>query len=87
MPKDTIFLLHAVPDKQKMHRNDAFSCLWYHRDSNQGHTDFQSDALPTELWYRNSLVQSGCKGKAIISFTQTISLFFSSYSENITFIG
>ncbi len=25
--------------------------LWYHRDSNLGHTDFQSVALPTELWY------------------------------------
>ena len=26
--------------------------LWYYRDSNLGHTDFQSVALPTELWYR-----------------------------------
>lgn len=25
--------------------------MWYHRDSNLGHTDFQSVALPTELWY------------------------------------
>ena len=25
--------------------------LWYYRDSNLGHTDFQSVALPTELWY------------------------------------
>ena len=24
---------------------------WYHLESNQGHTDFQSVALPTELWY------------------------------------
>ena len=24
---------------------------WYHQDSNLGHTDFQSDALPTELWH------------------------------------
>jgi len=23
--------------------------LWYYRDSNLGHTDFQSVALPTEL--------------------------------------
>ena len=28
--------------------------MWYHRDSNLGHTDFQSVALPTELWYRLS---------------------------------
>ncbi len=24
---------------------------WYHQESNQGHKDFQSFALPTELWY------------------------------------
>lgn len=24
---------------------------WYHLDLNQGLTDFQSVALPTELWY------------------------------------
>ena len=28
--------------------------MWYHRDSNLGHTDFQSVALPTELWYLKS---------------------------------
>ena len=27
--------------------------LWYYRDSNLGHTDFQSDALPTELEQSN----------------------------------
>ncbi len=26
--------------------------LWYHLDSNQGHMDFQSIALPPELWYQ-----------------------------------
>jgi hypothetical protein len=25
--------------------------MWYHLESNQGHMDFQSIALPTELWY------------------------------------
>ena len=24
---------------------------WYHQESNRGHKDFQSFALPTELWY------------------------------------
>ena len=24
---------------------------WCHPDLNRGHTDFQSDALPTELWH------------------------------------
>ena len=27
--------------------------LWCHRDSNQGHKDFQSFALPTELWHHH----------------------------------
>ena len=26
--------------------------LWCHRESNQGHKDFQSFALPTELWHQ-----------------------------------
>ena len=25
---------------------------WYHLESNQGHMDFQSIALPTELWHQ-----------------------------------
>ena len=30
---------------------------WYHLDLNQGHTDFQSVALPTELWYLKNGLQ------------------------------
>ena len=30
---------------------------WYHQESNRGHTDFQSVALPTELWHRFFLYQ------------------------------
>ena len=30
----------------------CFSSKWCHRESNQGHKDFQSFALPTELWHR-----------------------------------
>ncbi len=29
----------------------CFSSKWCHRESNQGHKDFQSFALPTELWH------------------------------------
>ena len=25
---------------------------WYHQESNRGHKDFQSFALPTELWHQ-----------------------------------
>ena len=26
-------------------------CKWCHQESNRGHKDFQSFALPTELWH------------------------------------
>lgn len=28
--------------------------LWYHQESNRGHKDFQSFALPTELWHHRN---------------------------------
>jgi site-specific DNA recombinase len=31
---------------------DKIPLGWCHSESNQGHTDFQSVALPTELWHR-----------------------------------
>ena len=37
------------------------SFKWCHRESNQGHKDFQSFALPTELWHHVYLF-CGCKG-------------------------
>ena len=30
--------------------------LWCHQESNRGHKDFQSFALPTELWHRFCLL-------------------------------
>ena len=30
---------------------DAFVFVWCHQESNRGHKDFQSFALPTELWH------------------------------------
>ena len=30
----------------------CFSSKWCHQESNRGHKDFQSFALPTELWHR-----------------------------------
>ena len=29
---------------------------WYHQESNRGHKDFQSFALPTELWHQLSQI-------------------------------
>ena len=37
--------------KKKSKALSTLDFLWYHRESNQGHKDFQSFALPTELWY------------------------------------
>ena len=42
--------------------------MWYLQESNQGHMDFQSIALPTELRYR---AQCGCKYKMIFNLTKT----------------
>ena len=49
--------------------------LWYHSESNQGHTDFQSVALPAELWYPVFVFFEGAK----------IRWFFELTSEKIIF--
>ena len=38
-------------DKRKDDRNFLPSFMWCHQESNRGHKDFQSFALPTELWH------------------------------------
>ena len=47
------------------------SCMWCHQESNRGHKDFQSFALPTELWH-HALSASGYKGMAKILIPQII---------------
>ena len=32
--------------------------MWYHQESNRGHKDFQSFALPTELWHHSYMFQT-----------------------------
>ena len=54
--------------------------MWYHQESNRGHKDFQSFALPTELWHHRYLQsifvafvllsQLRCKGSTFILFLQ-----------------
>ena len=34
---------------------------WYHQESNRGHKDFQSFALPTELWHHRYCLFAGAK--------------------------
>ena len=46
---------------QKTNLKQGFSKRrrWYHQESNRGHTDFQSVALPTELWHHFCSAMSG----------------------------
>ncbi len=48
-----------------------FSSKWYHQESNRGHKDFQSFALPTELWHLSFVLLSlflDCDAKVRIIF-------------------
>ena len=47
---------------------------WCHQESNRGHKDFQSFALPTELWYH--LAFCGCKGTINILIEQEKTKYF-----------
>ena len=52
---------------------------WCHRDSNQGHKDFQSFALPTELWHhRLCLLNLSKRVQRYILF-----LFMQTFLQNI----
>ena len=66
----------------------CFSLLWCHRESNQGHKDFQSFALPTELWhhffFRTTLsFDWDCKGRY---FFFTCKLFLKNLQKIFTFL-
>ncbi len=50
-------------------RLSAIFLVWCHQESNRGHKDFQSFALPSELWHQLSMCRKlwlrlicGCKG-------------------------
>ena len=50
-----ILQILRVPVKTKPRKRLSYGVLlfrvWCHSESNQGHTDFQSVALPAELWH------------------------------------
>ena len=52
--------------------------MWYHQESNQGHKDFQSFALPTELWYQkakaNILILNKALFKCFCNFIKRCSM-------------
>ena len=45
-----------------------FSSKWCHQESNRGHKDFQSFALPTELWHLYALSFSIVGAKVVLFF-------------------
>ena len=49
--------------------------MWYLQDSNRGHTDFQSDALPTELRHHGFLF-AGAKVGIIFGLAKGNGNFF-----------
>ena len=44
--------------------------LWCHQESNRGHKDFQSFALPTELWHQRFVLFCECKGMMFFLYVQ-----------------
>ena len=55
--EDVKRIVSIVEDRRKEARFKGrtifcFSLKWCHQESNRGHKDFQSFALPTELWHR-----------------------------------
>ena len=45
-------------NKKTSYQSNCFFLLWCHQESNRGHKDFQSFALPTELWHHHFLFAS-----------------------------
>ncbi len=48
----------------------CFSTKWCHQESNRGHKDFQSFALPTELWHHRFLLVCGAKVGLVFEMTK-----------------
>ena len=74
---------------KKMHKphQSANLCIstttsWCHQESNRGHKDFQSFALPTELWHQRLFLFCECKGNVFYSNSQGICRIFSFYLKN-----
>ena len=61
-------------DKRKDDRDFLPSFMWCHQESNRGHKDFQSFALPTELWHL--ALDCECKVIAFCRIHQIFSQLF-----------
>ena len=52
----------------------CFSSKWCHQESNRGHKDFQSFALPTELWHQHFYVCNQCFSIAVAKVRKLLEL-------------
>ena len=52
----------------------CFSSKWCHQESNRGHKDFQSFALPTELWH-HCFSFAGAKVGKVFEFANILGTF------------
>ncbi len=59
-----------IPDFFEIQGFTSFCLLkkWCHQESNRGHKDFQSFALPTELWHL--VLITGAKVNIVFNFTR-----------------
>ena len=57
-----------------MHHFDTPSFKWCHQESNRGHKDFQSFALPTELWHQHFYVCNQCFSIAVAKVRKLLEL-------------
>ena len=79
---------HAGRTRKNLNRIASTEVLlWCHRESNQGHKDFQSFARPTELWhhylFRTTLSSDwDCKGR---HFFLTYKFFLHIFQKNRAF--
>ncbi len=62
--------LRSVYNKKKQLQIVTASFLWCHQESNRGHKDFQSFALPTELWHHRCFLSQ----KRVQSYNKYLSL-------------
>ena len=65
-------------DKRKDDRDFLPSFMWCHQESNRGHKDFQSFALPTELWH----LALDCECK-VIAFCRIYQIFSQLFFKKI----
>ena len=53
---------------------ETASFKWCHQESNRGHKDFQSFALPTELWHQHFYVCNQCFSIAVAKVRKLLEL-------------